>query len=164
MTSGGSDAVTGASEPELVTVERATTTVVRGVVPMGELPSFFDSSFRTILEIISAQGVGIVSPALGLYYGPPGETADLEVGFVTDSAVRPQGEVVASSLPSGRVARLVHVGAFDGLGPSWERLWSWMDEQGLAPGPVMWEVYVTEPSPDMDPRELRTELNWPVAD
>jgi effector-binding domain-containing protein len=29
---------------------------------------------------------------------------------------------------------------------------------------MWWEVYVTEPSPDMDPDELRTELNAPVDD
>jgi hypothetical protein len=28
---------------------------------------------------------------------------------------------------------------------------------------VMWEVYLTEPSPEMDPADLRTELNWPVT-
>lgn len=26
--------------------------------------------------------------------------------------------------------------------------------------PALWEVYLTEPSPDMDPADLRTELNW----
>ena len=41
-----------------------------------------------------------------------------------------------------------------------ERLAAWMGEQGLTPGPVLWEVYVTEPSPDMDPADLRSELNW----
>jgi len=43
--------------------------------------------------------------------------------------------------------------------------------QGLAPaGPAFpatpgadfWEVYVTEPNPDTDPVELRTELCWAV--
>ncbi len=28
----------------------------------------------------------------------------------------------------------------------------------------MWEVYLTEPSPGMDPDALRTELDWPVSD
>ncbi len=30
------------------------------------------------------------------------------------------------------------------------------------PGADLWEVYVTEPNPDMDPVELRTELFWTV--
>lgn len=59
---------------------------------------------------------------------------------------------------------MVHFGAFDELGASWERLRSWIGEHGLTPGPVMWEFYLTEPSPEMDPRDLRTELNWPVTD
>lgn len=164
MTSNELDTEAGASQPELVTIDSATTAVVRDTVPTDELPSFFDSSFRTLAETISTQKIVLVSPAFGLYYGPPGETVDLEVGFVTDRTIQPEGDVVSSSLPGGRVARLVHSGAFDGLGASWERLQAWIQEQGLTSGSVMWEYYLTEPSPDMDPRDLRTELNRPVAD
>ena len=60
-------------------------------------------------------------------------------------------------------ARLVHLGSYDRLVASWERLGSWMGEHGLTPGPVLWEVYVTEPSPDMDPADLRSELNWSLG-
>ncbi len=149
-------------DPQLVTVDPATTAVVRGVVRVDELESFFDNSFRTLAEVVSAQGVAMTGAAFGLYHGPPGETADLEVGFATDGTIRRDGDVVPSSLPGGRLALLVHAGSFDGLGASWERLQSWIRGQGLIPGTVMWEVYVTEPSPDMDPNDLRTELNWPV--
>ena len=86
----------------------------------------------------------------------------MEVGFTTDAPVREEGRVVAASLPGTRVARLVHHGAFDRLGSSWERLLEWTREQGLTPGAGMWEVYLTEPSPEMDPDDLRTELNLPV--
>ena len=68
------------------------------------------------------------------------------------------------SLPAGRAARLVHHGSYDELGSSWERLARWMRDQRLEPAAFFWEVYVTEPSPDMDPADLRTELIWPVAD
>ena len=33
---------------------------------------------------------------------------------------------------------------------------------GRAPGSPFWEVYVTEPSPDMDPATLRTDLFCPA--
>lgn len=162
MTSSASGTETGASEPELVTLEGATTAVVRGVVPTARLAGFFDRSFRAIPAAIAAQGITITGPAFAFFRGAPGETADLEVGFSTHGTVRAEGDVVASSLPAGRVARLVHSGAFDELGTSWARLESWIGRQGLTPAPVLWEVYLTEPSPDMDPRDLRTELNWPV--
>jgi effector-binding domain-containing protein len=164
MSSRGSDSEALASEPELVNLDPATTAVVRGVVPMAGLRDFFDVSFSALARTIEAQRITILSPAFGLYHGAPGETLDLEVGFVTDPTVQPEAGVVVGSLPVGRVARLTHFGSFDGLGSSWERLHSWMRAQGLPAGEDRWETYVTQPSPDMDPRDLRTELNWPVAD
>ncbi|MFC4493408.1 GyrI-like domain-containing protein [Streptomyces ovatisporus] len=154
----------GVRQPELVTVEQATTAVVRGVVPTAELRNFFDDSFRELAAAVSVQQVAVQGPAFALYHGAPGETADLEVGFVTDRPVKPRGDVAAGSLPAARVARLLHLGPFDGLGASWGRLGAWIREQGLTPGEDLWECYLTEPSPDMDPDDLRTELNWPVTD
>ena len=69
----------------------------------------------------------------------------------------------ARSRPAASLA-LVHLGSYDKLVASWERLGAWMGEQGLTPGPLLWEVYVTEPSPDMDPADLRSELNWLLGD
>jgi effector-binding domain-containing protein len=149
--------------PELIEVDEQTTAVIRGQVPMAELPAFFDRVFGTLPQVLERQGVAPTGPAFARYHGPPGEVADLEVGFPTATSIAPDGEVVPSALPAGRVARTVHAGSFDGLGESWGALAGWAAEQGEAPGDVMWEVYVTEPSPDMDPAELRTELNWTLA-
>ena len=150
------------SDPELVNVAPVTTAVIRGRVGMGELRNFFDRSFATLATTLSAQEIAIAGPAFGLYRNAPDDGFDLEVGFPTDRAVEPAGDVVPSSLPAGRVARFVHRGSFDGLSASWQQLQSWIEEQGLTRQPMWWEVYVTEPSPDMDPRDLRTELNAPV--
>lgn len=148
------------TEPELVDVAAATTAVIAAVVPADELVGFFDSSFSRLVPVLTEQGITIESPAFGLYHGPPGESVDIEVGFATEGPVRADGDVRAGSLPGGRVARLVHQGGFDRLEASWERLRSWIEARGLTPGRDLWEVYVTEPSPDMDPATLRTELNW----
>ncbi|PXX71723.1 effector-binding domain-containing protein [Nocardia tenerifensis] len=152
------------AEPQLVTIDAAATAVVRDVVPVTALRDFFDTSFGALAEAISAQGLTVVGPAFGLYRGDPGDTLDIEVGFPTDRAVQPSGTVTVGSLPGGRVARLLHVGGFDGLTSSWDRLHSWILAQGLDASSQRWEVYVTQPSPEMDPADLRTELNWPVAE
>lgn len=163
MSGRGPDGKANALEPELANLDPATTAVVHGVVAIAELRDFFDASFGALARTIEAQRITVLSPALGLYHGPPGENLDLEVGFVTDRAVRAEAGVVAGSLPGGRVARLAHCGSFDGLRSSWERLDSWIRGRGLCAGEDRWETYVTQPSPDMDPRDLRTELNWPVT-
>jgi effector-binding domain-containing protein len=153
-----------APEPELVNLDPATTAVIRGIVPVASLRDFFDDSFRTLAQALAAQRISVQSPAFGLYHGIPGETLDLEVGFVTDRPVQPGDGVVTGSLPGGRAGQLAHFGSFDGLGSSWQRLHSWIRAQGLSTRPQRWESYVTRPSPEMDPRDLRTDLTWPLAD
>ena len=146
---------------EIVDAPLATTAVIRAVVPMSELAGFFDRSFGTLMGTIAQQGVTIVGPAFALYRSPPTDTADLEIGFTTDRPVDAGGEVEASSLGGCRVARTIHAGAYDQLGEAWGRLRAWIAEHDdLTPGGALWEVYVTQPSPDMDPADLRTELNW----
>jgi effector-binding domain-containing protein len=151
------------TEPQVVDVPTTLTAVIPGVVPMDQIADFSDRSFTALPSIIGEQGASITGPAFARYYGPPSATADLEVGFPTDREVRPQGDVRAGSLPGGRVARLVHHGGYDGLGSAWQRLGEWIAAQGLTPADVLWEVYVTEPTPEMDPADLRTELYWRVG-
>ena len=153
----------GHTTPELVTVQPTTTAVVRGTVSAEEITDFFDRSFSVLGEAIAAQGVSPTGPAFGFYRGMPDETIDVAVGFPTDRKIEPDGSAEPGELPGGRVARVVYAGGFDGLGDAWQRLGAWIAEQGLTPTEDYWEVYVTEPSPDMDPADLRTELNWPVS-
>lgn len=150
-------------EPSVVRHTGVTTAVIKGNVPVGEIHSFFDSAFGRLPEFLEAQGVLIAGPAFARYFSAPGETFDLEVGFPTDRKIASADGIEASSLPDADVARLVHEGGFDGLGESWIRLANWIVAQGLEEGTSSWEVYLNEPTPEMDPAELRVELNWPLA-
>ena len=149
--------------PDLVTVRPTTTAVVRGTVSVEEITDFFDRSFSVVAEALAAQGVSPTGPAFALYRGLPAEILDLEVGFPTGRAIEADGSVEVGELPGGQVARMVHAGSFDGLSEAWQRLGSWIAEQSLTPAESVWEVYLTEPSPEVDPAELRTELNWPIT-
>lgn len=151
------DATAGA---EIIDATPVSTAVMRETVPMPEIRHFFDRAFSTLSEVLERQGITPTGAAFGLYRDTPSDTVDIEVGFPTDGEVRPENGVEAGSLPGGRVARMVHAGGYDGLGAAWGALAGWIARQGNVPGSPFWEVYLTEPSPDMDPKELRTELNW----
>jgi len=151
------------TQPEIVDVELITAAVVRDVVEMSAMSDFFDQAFGQILATLVAEGIEPTGPPFALYHGPPAATADLEVGFPVDRVIGAVEPVEPGSTPAGRVARLVHVGPYDELGPSWERLGAWIGAQGETPTADLWEVYVTEPTPETDPADLRTELNWRLA-
>jgi effector-binding domain-containing protein len=146
-----------------VSIAKVTATI-RDVVAIDELPAFFDRAFSTLAEVISAQAISITGPAFSLYHTHPTDTADVEVGFPTDREIEPAHGAEPGSLPGGRVARVVHAGSYDQLAAAWDRLGDWMREHGLRFSMPFWEVDLTEPSPDMDPADLRTELNHPIED
>ena len=151
------------AEPEIVEIEPQTTAVIGGIIPVGDLTTFFDRAFSRLPGILADQGVSPIGAAFAWYEEPPLDTVDIQVGFPTDRAIETAGDVVAARLPGGRVARLVHEGSFDGRGDSGSRLMGWVIGNGHQPTGGFWEVYLTEPSPDMDPATLRTELNCPLA-
>lgn len=157
------DATAGSGDPEIVTVDSITTAVVHGTVPFDRLTDFYDTSFRAVSEAIQRQGRQHTTAGFGRYFGEPADTVELEVGFGTDQPIEPDGDVRPATLPAGRCARMVHVGGYDGLGASWQKLADWIVAEGHQPGGTMWEEYVTMPTPDGDPNELRTVLTWPLA-
>ncbi len=151
---------TNRTQPDVIEMKEASTAVIHGVVAMADMPGFFDRSFSELATVLDEQGLVPAGPAFARYAGPPGETADVEVGFRVQGTVSPKGRVRPGSLPAGRVARVVHVGSYDGLGTTWGSLGAWIAGEGLTAGEDLWEVYVTEPHPEMDPADLRTELYW----
>jgi effector-binding domain-containing protein len=150
------------TKPELTTIPEAATAVIRAVVPLSDLPSFFDRAFPTIGAALGASGATSTGPAFAYYLREPDDSCELEVGFPVDGVIQPTGDAVASRLPGGRVATVVHQGGYDGLQKSWTRLQEWVQEQGLTPVGGFWEVYLTEPSPDGDPADNRTALYLPL--
>ncbi|WP_231750417.1 MULTISPECIES: GyrI-like domain-containing protein [unclassified Dietzia] len=155
----------------LISAPAVPTAVVRATaVPMATIAQFFDTAFPALF----AADVRPAGAAFALYTRiaeEPEPHADLEVGFPLAEPLPDQhaGEpeegamrVVASELPAGEVAATSHLGSYDGLGEAWQEFMGEIGSLGRAPATPFWESYVTEPSPDIDPATLRTDLFCPV--
>lgn len=151
-------------EIELIEVEPQATVVVKAQdYPMADLGQLFDIAFSAIFSTLPKFGIAPVGPPFSLYAQQPAETIDLEIG-VPVSGQLPADEVVGeltltnSALPGGRLAAVSYFGSFGGLGDAWGALMNGVDALGQEPAMPGFEVYVTEPTPDMNPDELRTDL------
>lgn len=143
-------------------------TVVRlaqDVAPDG-MPAIFDETFAALVPALAEAGVQIAGPAISLHHRMPGATMTFEVGFPVAAPLDGQLEAggitfLPSSMPATQVATVSHLGGYDGLGDAWGRLMQQVAADGHQPALPFWEVYVTEPSPDLDPATLRTDLVLP---
>ncbi len=149
-------------EPEIVTLEPRPVALYRERVAMDALTDYFARAFSTVATTAAMQGAAIVGPPVGVYYGIPAETVDVGAGFPTDRLVTPAGGVTAETLPGGRIAQVLHVGSYDQMEATYGRLTTWLAAQGLTPGPMMWETYLTEYDPAA-PEATQTLIQWPLA-
>ena len=106
---------TGPGACSIVTVESRLTAAARAMVRMDEIPQTERALRRKIDAALRTLEVGPLGPTFTLWRPPVDGRLDLEPGVVVSRAFEPVGEVVASSLPGGRTAHVVHVGAYDGL-------------------------------------------------
>jgi effector-binding domain-containing protein len=151
------------TEIRLVDLTEQHTAVVHERVPMAELTDFFARAFEATMRAIRAQRDAPVGPPFGAYHGMTGETVDVEAGFPVAAPIEDRDDVVASTLPGGRAVEAVHVGPYDTMTRTYAEIEAWMAENGVTPGPVMWESYLTDPGSEPDPQTWRTLIVWPTA-
>jgi Transcriptional regulator, effector-binding domain/component len=151
-------------------VPRATA-AIRLHAPTDALSELFDLHLPNIADRLADMGVDPAGPPYGRYHSHGAEEVDVEIGIPVDRPlpnVRPlaeaeEGEMAASELPGGPVAVTVHLGSYDTLTQTYERLRDWIHEQGREDGPGPWESYVDDPTEVDDASQLRTEVCWPLA-
>lgn len=136
------------------------------------LGEVFSTVPAQVIQRVMAVGA---KPAGALYARYPTYTddeVDMEVGIPIAAPVAglepvaslERGEVGAGELPAGLVAATMHLGSYQGLPATYEKLHAWIHDQGLAEGEGPWESYLDDPG-DMsgDISHLRTEVVWPLA-
>ncbi|WP_181312430.1 GyrI-like domain-containing protein [Nocardioides campestrisoli] len=151
-------------DPVVVRVAPVPIAVVREQVALEALPDFFDRTYGVVAHALEGQEIGRVGPAVAVYRGEAGATVDVAVGYPVQRPVAPTHGVVAEQLPGGLVARTIHVGPYDRLAQTYHELQSWIAAQGLVAADVMWESYLTEPTPEADPARMLTEVTWLLMD
>lgn len=150
----------GWPEPALLEDEAIPTAVVRhDGVTVADLHELFDSTYSKVALALGAQSNPPAGPAIAVYEGDVASTFSIEIGFPVDTPLAdPQDDIVGSELPPGPLAVLTHIGPYDRLPDAWASLMGWLSTEGHTPGRRFGEIYVSEPGPDADPEQLRTDL------
>jgi len=144
------------------TVEAQQAAVVRGEVPMDELPAFFDRAYHEVARVVEAQGLQITGAPFGFYPRMPDGTVAVAAGFPVSGRVTPDGPVTALELPGGRAIRGVHVGPYSTMAATYHELVGWAEAEGLELAGHMWESYLSDPSTEPDQARWQTLLTWPI--
>jgi DNA-binding transcriptional MerR regulator len=134
------------------------------------------ATYPRLYEAVAASGEVPAGPGGGLY--PPGffeNGVGRVVAFVPlrawpdlgggDRPGRgPFGGVEAFEVPATVAAVAVHHGSFDDLDRTYGSLGSYVASNDLGRSGTIREHYLVSPADSDDPRDLRTEVCWPIHD
>jgi len=114
---------------------------------------------------IQGQNIPPAGGMIGIYYNSPEDTPpqdlEWELGFPCDSHVSPLQPLQRKVWNFIQVATAIHVGSFESTGETYLAIFAWLEANGMEPaGPVL-ERYLTMPTPDTNPADMRTEIMVP---
>ncbi len=124
-----------------------------------------EQAFGRVMGTLGAAGVVPTGPCV---IGYPEEDFDPEsfrafVGVPVAADMPDESGLKMVDFSGGRAAVGTLVGPYEGLGPAWRDVHTWVLEQGLKIGAMPYEVYRVDPTQAASPAELVTEIVIPVA-
>ena len=88
-------------------------------------------------------------------------TAIVEVAWPVSGTVKGSRNIKVYRLPGGKMVHIVHKGPYESCEPTYQKLFAWIETQGLhISGPIR-EVYPNDPRV-VKPEEIITEIFVPV--
>lgn len=139
------------------------TVVMRTTVPVESIPAFLAKAFHDTAEFIGTHGADYAGPPFARYAAVTEDVRvfEIEAGFPVAPAIAGDGEIEASMLPDCDVATVTHLGPYDTMRPTYERITEWLDGHHAVPIGPPWEVYYSDPDRQPDPATWRTDIVQP---
>lgn len=107
-------------------------------------------------------GAEFAGPPFSRYHGEKDGMLDFEAGIPISKPLAGEGRVKGGELPAGKVATTVHVGKYEDLKTTHDKLTAWMAAKKLESAGALWESYLTDPGLEPDPKKWRTKVCHPV--
>lgn len=140
------------------------TLAIRFRAPASELPERLGRVYGALSTYLSELDEAPSGPPYTRYFSMDPSEFDVEVGMPISKAlrgIRGKGEIVLSELPEGSAATAIHVGPYADIESTFERLMTWLSQQGWAVASAPYELYLN--GPDTVPEsQLQTRIVIPV--
>lgn len=148
--------------PQIVRVAAQAAAVIPFRIPRAEIQQVMGPGIQELMATVAAQGITPVGPVFSHHFRMDPEFFEFEVGVPVAKPVKPQGRVKPGQLPGATVARTTYRGGYEGLGAAWNDFDTWVQAEGYAPAPDLWECYTAGPESGPDPATWRTDLYRPL--
>jgi effector-binding domain-containing protein len=147
-------------EFEVITTNAQPAISIREKVKMQDIPQAMGRMFGELMPILQ-KDVQCAGPPFAFYHSWSQNDTDMDVGFPVAGNAVTKGRVKPFQLPATKAVVGMHMGPYDKIVDTYNKMMEWMKTNGYEPADYMWEEYLN--SPDEVPVEkLMTRLVWPI--
>ena len=144
-------------EIEVVEVPERLTAAVAVSTTWPDLPTEAGAAFDDVWALLrSPEGEDLRDEGHNVILYKDGQP-NAEVGVLVTRTFEPEGRVVPSVLPAGKVVRTIHRGDYDGLAGAHEAVRQWCDDNDTPVTGVRYEIYGDWFD---DVSKVETEVAW----
>jgi effector-binding domain-containing protein len=134
---------------------------IRTRAAVQDLPQVFGAGYGAIAQYLGELGEQPIGPPFAAYYNMDMDNLDVELGFPVARQLPGRAEMKAGQIPGGRAATCLYTGPYSDIGPAYEHLSQWMQDQGYESSGVVYEFYLNDPE-QTPPAELQTQIVFPL--
>lgn len=146
-----------AFEIELIQQEALPTLSVRKRTGVQDLPAVLGQTYGEIMTYAAEMGATVSGPAYVSYFNMDMADLDVEIGFVCEQTVLGNGTVTEGEIAAGRYVTSIHYGPYAGMEPLYNAMFTFIQENGLAPTGESIEFYYNSPA-EVPESELKTKI------
>ena len=154
---------------EEITIVEVKPQLVAGIKKTGQY-KIIAELLPKIYEYAGSKGAQFTGPPVFLCHEAGAEeameadkngTANVEVVAPIGEKIPETDEITCYTLPGGKMAKTIHKGPYEDCGPTYEKLFKWLVENGKkVTGPTR-EAYLNDPR-EVAPKEILTEIYAPI--
>jgi AraC family transcriptional regulator len=121
-----------------------------------------------LMQATKSQNIFPGGPMIGVYYNSPEEVKpedlEWEIGFPVTPQVVPLAPLEKKQWTFTQVASAFHIGPYEKTGETIAKIYEWMKaNHRVQSGPLL-ERYLTMPTPETKPEDLKTEIWVPCQE
>lgn len=148
------------TEKELETVQLL---VIEDSCKMANVSQLMEDLYSSLMEYVHKNNIDILGPPVSIYknFNPDGYTIFI-AGVPVPEDTKGSGEIQSIPGYAGKVIMATHYGAYNEVGPVWDAMDTYIQDNGHQYNGYPWEEYVTDPSQEPDTSKWITNIYIPV--
>jgi effector-binding domain-containing protein len=119
--------------------------------------------YEEINQFLITKDLDVSEPPLVIYHSWSDTLVDIEVGVsIDDSTMSGNGRIKMNKIEKSNVVTAVHYGAYERLPETYFGINEWMRSNKVVVIGPPWEIYLTDPSSESDPKKWETAIFFPI--